>query len=143
MYKRQVLAAANGRSLQPVKIGGQDVAFLQYTGGITGMPKGAMLTHRHLVANMEQCAAYLGPLVRGGEGIAITALPLYHLFSLTVNCLCWVHYGGLNVLIANPRDVPALVAELRRWKFAAMIGVNSLYGALVNNDCLLYTSRCV
>ncbi|MBL8259096.1 MAG: AMP-binding protein [Candidatus Competibacteraceae bacterium] len=131
---KDVLAAASGRSLQPVKIGGQDMAFLQYTGGITGMPKGAMLTHRNLVANMEQCAAYLGPLVRGGEDIAITALPLYHLFSLTVNCLCWVRYGGLNVLIANPRDVPAFVAELRRWKFAALIGVNSLYGALVNND---------
>ena len=131
---KEALAAATGHALRPVKIGGQDLALLQYTGGITGLPKGAMLTHRNVVANMEQCAAYLGPRVRGGEEIAISALPLYHLFSLTVNCLCWVRYGGLNVLIANPRDVPSLVAELRRWKFTAMIGVNSLYSALVNNE---------
>ncbi|MBL8251017.1 MAG: AMP-binding protein [Candidatus Competibacter sp.] len=131
---KDALAAANGRSLQAVKIGGQDLAFLHYTGGITALPKGVMLTHRNLVANMEQCAACLRPLVRGGEEIAVTALPLYHLFSLTVHCLCWLHQGALNVLIANPRDVPSLVAELRRWKFTAIIGVNSLYGALVNNE---------
>lgn len=131
---KDALAAANGCALQPVKVGGQDLALLQYTGGITALPKGVMLTHRNLVANMEQCAACFGPLARGGEEIAVAALPLYHLFSLTVHCLCWLHYGGLNVLIANPRDVPAFVAELRRFKFTAIIGVNSLYGALVNND---------
>jgi len=111
---------------------GSDVAFLQYTGGTTGVAKGAMLTHRNMVANLEQISAWFGNLVNDGGEIVITPLPLYHIFSLTVNCLTFMKHGGLNVLVTNPRDIAAFVAELRRWRFTAFTGVNTLFNALLN-----------
>lgn len=128
-------ALANGkrRPLTPVAVNGEDLAFLQYTGGTTGLSKGAMLTHRNMLANMQQISAWVGSSIRDGEEIVITALPLYHIFCLTVNCMCFVRYGGLNVLITNPRDIPLLVKELRPWKFTVITGVNTLFNALVNH----------
>jgi len=98
------------------------------------LSKGAMLTHRNMVANMEQCVAYVGPAIREGQEIVITALPLYHIFCLTVNCLCFVRFGALNVLITNPRDIPLFVSEIRQWKFTVITGVNTLFSALANDD---------
>lgn len=130
----EALTVGGGHRLQPVAVTGEDLAFLQYTGGTTGLSKGAMLTHRNMVANMEQCVAYVGPAIREGEEIVITALPLYHIFCLTVNCLCFVRFGGLNVLITNPRDIPLFVSEIRQWKFTVITGVNTLFNALAHND---------
>lgn len=112
---------------------GEDLAFLQYTGGTTGVAKGAMLTHRNMVANMQQVSAWLGPSVKRGEEILITALPLYHIFSLTANCLCFMKFGSLNVLITNPRDIPGFIKELSQWKFTAITGVNTLFNGLLNH----------
>ncbi|MDS4026322.1 MAG: long-chain-fatty-acid--CoA ligase FadD [Candidatus Contendobacter sp.] len=128
------LAAGGRQGLQPVALTGEDLALLQYTGGTTGLSKGAMLTHRNMLANMRQISAWVGSAVRDGEEIVITALPLYHIFCLTVNCMCFIRHGGLNVLITNPRDIPLFVEELRPWKFTAITGVNTLFNALVNND---------
>ena len=130
----RALAVGADRPLQPVATTGEDLAFLQYTGGTTGPSKGAMLTHRNMVANVQQCLAYVGPALREGEEIVITALPLYHVFCLTVNCLCFVCFGGLNVLITNPRDIPLFLSEMRQWKFTVITGVNTLFNALVNHD---------
>ena len=116
-----------------VELGGNDLAFLQYTGGTTGVAKGTMLTHRNLVANLEQISAWFAPLVEEGHEIVITPLPLYHIFSLTVNCLAFMKHGGLNVLVTNPPDIPALVRELRRWRFTGITGVNTLFNALLND----------
>ncbi|RDI55109.1 AMP-binding protein [Microvirga subterranea] len=93
----------------------QDVAFLQYTGGTTGVPKGAMLTHRNLVANVQQAYAWLWSFLEDGEEIVVTALPLYHIFALTANCLVFLKIGARNVLIPNPRDIPAFIKELRKF----------------------------
>lgn len=111
-----------------------DVAFLQYTGGTTGVSKGAILTHGNIMANMLQAKAWIQFLVRDGEEIIITPLPLYHIFSLTANCLIFNSVGALNVLITNPRDIPGFVKELSKWKFSAITGVNTLFNALVNNE---------
>lgn len=129
----EALARGKRRPLTPVAVNGDDLAFLQYTGGTTGVSKGAMLTHRNMLANMQQIAAWVGSSIRDGEEIVITALPLYHIFCLTVNCMCFVRYGGLNVLITNPRDIPLLVKELQPWKFTVITGVNTLFNALVNH----------
>ncbi len=126
------LAAGSERQLRPVAIAGEDLAFIQYTGGTTGPSKGAMLTHRNMVANIQQCLAYLGPSLREGEEIAITALPLYHGFCLTVNCLSFVLFGGLSVLITNPRDIPLFLSEMRQWKFSVITGAGAQFDALVN-----------
>ncbi len=135
---RQVIAEGKKLSLNPVELNGQDIAFLQYTGGTTGVAKGAMLTHRNLLANVEQAEAWLGTgggMGRGKE-IAITALPLYHIFSLTANLLFMSKMGGLNVLIINPRDVPSLISELKKFKFTMLAGVNTLFNALLKNPKL-------
>ena len=122
---------ARGR-FQDVAVTAQDLAFLQYTGGTTGEAKGAMLTHRNVVANMEQAAAWMSPrFVEGGE-IVITPLPLYHVFSLTVNCLVFMKYGGLNVLVTNPRDFPAFIKLLQTHEFTVLTAVNTLLNALMN-----------
>ena len=128
------LAAGERRKLEPIALTGEDLAFLQYTGGTTGLSKGAMLTHRNMLANMQQISAWVGSAIRDGEEIVITALPLYHIFCLTVNCMCFIRHGGLNVLITNPRDIPLFVEEIRQWKFTVITGVNTLFNALVNND---------
>jgi len=111
---------------------GGDLAFLQYTGGTTGIPKGAMLTHRNMVANVLQDSALLTVLLTPGKEIIITALPLYHIFSLTANCLTFMYYGALNVLITNPRDIKTFIADLKRFKFTAITGVNTLFNLLLN-----------
>ncbi len=110
-----------------------DIAFLQYTGGTTGVSKGAMLTHRNIIANVMQARAWIDAKVVEGDEIIITALPLYHVFSLMANCLLYGSLGGLNVLIANPRDIPGFVKELKRHKFTAFTGVNTLFAALLRN----------
>lgn len=111
----------------------QDIAFLQYTGGTTGVAKGAILTHRNIIANISQARAWLAPFVKKGEEIIITPLPLYHIFSLTANCFVFGSIGGLNILITNPRDMPGFIKELKKWKFTAFTGVNTLFNGLLNN----------
>ncbi len=111
-----------------------DLAFLQYTGGTTGVSKGAMLTHGNIVANVLQAKEWIKNALIDGQEIIITPLPLYHIFSLTANCLVFSSVGALNVLITNPRDIPGFVKELSKWKFTALTGVNTLFNALVNND---------
>ena len=118
---------------KPVDVGHEDIAFLQYTGGTTGMAKGAVLTHRNIIANMQQAHAWIRPVVREGQEIIITALPLYHIFSLTANCLTFFKVGATNILITNPRDIPGFVKELAKHRFTAITGVNTLFNALLNN----------
>ena len=109
-----------------------EVAFLQYTGGTTGVSKGAMLTHRNLIANMEQIRAWMGSELKPNREVVITALPLYHIFALTVNCLAMMKIGAINILITNPRDMPSFIKELSRHKFSVITGVNTLFNALLN-----------
>jgi long-chain acyl-CoA synthetase len=128
---RHALAVGAARPLERIDVGPQDVAFLQYTGGTTGVAKGAVLTHRNMVANLLQVAAFWGGLIEAGKEVMITPLPLYHVFCLTCNCLVFTQHGGLNVLITNPRDIPGFVKELRRWPLTFITGVNTLYNALL------------
>jgi long-chain acyl-CoA synthetase len=129
---KEALAIGAMQPRPEVTIDQDDVAFLQYTGGTTGVAKGAMLTHRNLVANMEQAAAWVGGNLRPGQETIITALPLYHIFSLTANGLVFTKFGGLNYLITNPRDMPGFVKELSRVRFTAITGVNTLFNGLLN-----------
>ncbi len=122
---------ARAKSPKP-DINGDDIAFLQYTGGTTGIAKGAMLTHRNMVANMLQALAWIGPNMREGEEVVITALPLYHIFALTANFLVFARVGGYNHLITNPRDMPGFVKAIRDVKFTALTGVNTLFAGLLN-----------
>ena len=127
------LTQGSREKLNPVQIGHDDIAFLQYTGGTTGVSKGAMLTNRNIIANMMQAHAWLKPVVREGQEIIITALPLYHLFSLTANCMVFTEIGGLNILITNPRDIPGFIKELQKYPVTSMTGVNTLFNALLNH----------
>ncbi|GGI86497.1 long-chain-fatty-acid--CoA ligase FadD [Shewanella gelidii] len=129
-------ALSKGRRLQYVKpeLTGQNLAFLQYTGGTTGVSKGAMLSHRNVVSNLLQADGAYGPLLEDGKETVVTALPLYHIFALTVNCLLFIHKGSKNLLITNPRDIPAFIGELRKNQFTALTGVNTLFNALINHD---------
>ena len=120
-------------TLQAVEVGHDDAAFLQYTGGTTGVAKGAVLTHRNIIANLQQAHAWISPCVTEGREIIITALPLYHIFSLTANCLTFLKIGASNVLIPNPRDIPGFIKELSRHRFTVITGVNTLFNALLNN----------
>ncbi|PHM73393.1 long-chain-fatty-acid--CoA ligase FadD [Xenorhabdus kozodoii] len=128
-------AIHEGYRLQYVKpdVKIEDLAFLQYTGGTTGVAKGAMLTHRNMLANIEQARACYSPLLQPGQEIVVTALPLYHIFALTINCLFFIELGGQNLLITNPRDVNGTVKELSRYRFTALSGVNTLFNAWLNN----------
>ena len=128
----RALEMGAGKTLPSIDIRGHDIAFLQYTGGTTGVAKGAMLTHRNLVANMQQSSVWIGTNAQPGKEIIITALPLYHIFALTANCLVFMKFGGLNHLITNPRDMPGFVAELRKTPFTAITGVNTLFNGLLN-----------
>ncbi len=130
---RQALRDGALRQFKQPDIGADDLAFLQYTGGTTGTPKGAMLTHRNIVANVQQGVAWFLPFVEEGRETAITALPLYHIFALTANCLGFFEIGATNILIANPRDIPGLVKEMKRRPFSLITGVNTLFNALLNN----------
>ena len=130
---KHALSLGLGGAPERVPIGPDDVAFLQYTGGTTGVSKAAVLTHRNLVANILQARAWLGPaLVRPHGRTVITALPLYHIFSLTANCLMWTTMGARNLLITNPRDFAGFVKELKRNPFFFISGVNTLFNALLH-----------
>lgn len=128
---RTALARGAVRSFAPVEIEREDLAFLQYTGGTTGIAKGAMLTHRNILANVEQTGVWISLSFEAGAEIAIAPLPLYHIFGLT-STLSFMKWGSLIVLITNPRDLPALVKELGQWKFSVLIGVNTLFNGLMN-----------
>jgi len=137
---RQVMRQGRGHALKPVQVTLDDVAVLQYTGGTTGLPKGAMLTHGNLVANMLQvlaCFSQLGPdgqrMIKEGQEVMIAPLPLYHIYAFTANCMCMMVTGNHNVLITNPRDIPGFVKELKKWRFSALLGLNTLFVALMEN----------
>ena len=119
-------------TLSDVPLTHEDIAFLQYTGGTTGVAKGAMLTHGNLVANVEQTSAWIGGTLKEGEEVIVTPLPLYHIFALTANLLTFVKWGANDVLITNPRDLPRFVQELRNTRFTAITGVNTLFNMLLN-----------
>jgi long-chain acyl-CoA synthetase len=129
---RDALRSGRSLSLQPVEVGPDDIAFLQYTGGTTGVAKGAMLTHGNVSANVLQAEAWLTGRFSTETGVLITAIPLYHIFALTANCLLFAHLGWKNVLIINARDFPALVKEMKRQPFVFFSGVNTLFNALLN-----------
>jgi len=129
---RDALTLGQMHRLPEIDILPEDIAFLQYTGGTTGVAKGAMLTHRNMIANMLQAAAWLGDRINPGGETIITALPLYHIFALTANCLVFMRIGGLNHLITNPRDMPGFVKELKKVRFSAITGVNTLFNGLLN-----------
>jgi long-chain acyl-CoA synthetase len=131
---KAALNEARGKPLARPTLGHDDIAYLQYTGGTTGISKGAVLSHRNVIAALLQYRAWLAPAMSGDErAVIITALPLYHIFSLTVNCLVMMFVGGENVLITNPRDIPGFVKELARHKYSMITGVNTLFNALLNN----------
>lgn len=129
---KDVLSAGSGGTVASPELGHDDIAFLQYTGGTTGVSKGAVLTHGNIVANVLQSRAWIGPVVRPGEELIVTALPLYHIFSLTANCLVFMTLGSLNHLITNPRDMPGFVKELKAIKPTSITGVNTLFNGLLN-----------
>ncbi|WP_276725731.1 long-chain-fatty-acid--CoA ligase FadD [Pantoea septica] len=130
---RHALQQGEALPYQRPSVANDDLAFLQYTGGTTGIAKGAMLTHRNMQANLEQTKATYGKLLRDGKENVVTALPLYHIFALTVNCLLFLELGGQNLLITNPRDIPGFVKSLSKFPFTAITGVNTLFNALLND----------
>ena len=133
--ERYLNTLVHGENLpyREVTVGSEDVAFLQYTGGTTGVSKGAVLTHRNMVSNVLQAAAWAKPFIAGRGDVVITPLPLYHVFSLTANLFCFMELGGHDVLITNPRDLPSLIKELKREPFTYITGVNTLFVALLNS----------
>lgn len=126
------LDQGRGKSLRPSEAGREDAAFLQYTGGTTGVAKGAALTHGNVVSNLQQTSSWIGRQFEPGQEVFVTALPLYHIFSLVANCLTGMKYGALNVLITNPRDMPAFVKTIAKLRFSVITGVNTLYNGLLN-----------
>jgi len=129
----KMMAEASGMTLQPVKQGHDDIAFLQYTGGTTGVSKGAVLLHRNIIANVLQNEAWLQFKHTGEQLVFVAALPLYHIYSLTVSAFMGMRMGGLTLLIPNPRDIPGFVKELSKYRVAVLPAVNTLYNALLNN----------
>ncbi|WP_426689864.1 long-chain-fatty-acid--CoA ligase [Rhodanobacter ginsengiterrae] len=132
MRFRDALARGAAHPLPAVTLTHDDIAFLQYTGGTTGVAKGAMLSHGNMIANMLQASEWIGANAKPGREVIITALPLYHIFSLTANGLVFMRLGGLNWLITNPRDMPGFVKELKKSGFTALTGVNTLFNGLLN-----------
>ncbi|KJK20192.1 long-chain-fatty-acid--CoA ligase FadD2 [Pseudomonas sp. B21-012] len=137
---KSALAQGRGQALKPVALGLDDIAVLQYTGGTTGLAKGAMLTHGNLVANMLQVLACFSQhgadgqrLIKDGQEVMIAPLPLYHIYAFTANCMCMMVTGNHNVLITNPRDIAGFVKELKKWKFSGLLGLNTLFVALMNH----------
>jgi long-chain acyl-CoA synthetase len=126
------LKQGNKQSYERPEITGDALAFLQYTGGTTGVSKGAMLTHRNIVANLEQTSTILENVIEPGKELVITALPLYHIFALQGNCLTYMKFGSPNLLITNPRDMPGFVAEMAKYPFTVITGVNTLFNGLLN-----------
>lgn len=131
-YKTALVQGSGLRYTRP-ELNGETLAFLQYTGGTTGRSKGAMLSHRNMLANVEQCLGVYGPVLGKGQEKVVTALPLYHVFALTVNGLLFFRLGAHNLLITNPRDISGFVRELKGYDFSCITGVNTLFNALVNN----------
>lgn len=130
---RDALSCGKKRVFQNAPLSLSDLAFLQYTGGTTGVAKAAMLTHGNMLANVMQVHAWFKPAVTVGEEVLIAALPIYHIFTLMVNCLLFLRFGAENVLITNPRDIKGLVKRMSKTRFTGMIGVNLLFKALLNN----------
>ncbi|AIC22522.1 long-chain fatty acid--CoA ligase [Pseudomonas chlororaphis] len=137
---KSALHLGRGQPIKPLNARLDDVAVLQYTGGTTGLAKGAMLTHGNLVANMQQASACLGqlgpdghPLLREGREVMIAPLPLYHIYAFTANCMCMMVTGNHNVLITNPRDIGGFIKELKKWRFSALLGLNTLFTALMDH----------
>jgi long-chain acyl-CoA synthetase len=133
IHYREALQEGKKISFDSVAIGPDDIAFLQYTGGTTGLPKGAMLTHRNLVANVMQCMEWMGGLLEKGKEVVVTALPLYHIFSLTVCCFVFWKLGGRSLLITDPRNINSLIKLLTTKPFSVFMGVNTLYRALIQH----------
>ncbi|ASP39706.1 long-chain fatty acid--CoA ligase [Bacterioplanes sanyensis] len=129
---REALATGAGRSFSAVKVERDDVAVLQYTGGTTGVAKGAMLTHRNLMANMLQCHGLFSMILEEGRETAIAPLPLYHIYAFTVHCMVMLETGNHSILIPNPRDIPGFVKTLQKSDFSAFVGLNTLFVALCN-----------
>jgi long-chain acyl-CoA synthetase len=129
---RNALSQGAQHKLQKVDVALDDIAFLQYTGGTTGVSKGAMLTHGNIVANMQQAHAWLAPFMAAEGEFIVTALPLYHIFALTANCMVFFKIGATNLLITNPRDMPGFVKEISQYKFTSFTGVNTLFNGLLN-----------
>jgi long-chain acyl-CoA synthetase len=129
----EILLEGNPLEHKPVTMHLDDIAFLQYTGGTTGVSKGAVLTHRNIVANVLQAKEWIKSSLIPGKEVVITPLPLYHIFSLTANCLIFFSIGGLNVLITNPRDIKGFIKELKKWKFTVVTGVNTLFNSLLHH----------
>ncbi|MBK7563510.1 MAG: long-chain-fatty-acid--CoA ligase [Propionivibrio sp.] len=130
----QALTKGAVADFTPVQVTQEALAFLQYTGGTTGLSKGAMLTHRNVLANLAQAHAWIRPVVTDGGEFIVTALPLYHIFALTANCFTFIKIGASNLLITNPRDIPAFTAELGKYPFTVITGVNTLFNALLGNE---------
>ena len=131
MTFRAAMARGAGEQLKPVDVGLDDLAFLQYTGGTTGLSKGAMLTHRNIVANLHQSGSWTSTDFVEGKEIVISPLPMYHIFCLTAT-LSFMKWGAVNVLITNPRDLPAFIVELKKWNWSILTGVNTLFNGLLN-----------
>ncbi|MCE0461672.1 long-chain-fatty-acid--CoA ligase FadD2 [Pseudomonas uvaldensis] len=137
---KSALRLGRGQAIRPLNVSLDDIAVLQYTGGTTGLAKGAMLTHGNLVANMQQARACLGqfgddghPLLREGQEVMIAPLPLYHIYAFTANCMCMMVTGNHNVLITNPRDIGGFIKELKNWRFSLLLGLNTLFVALMDH----------
>jgi long-chain acyl-CoA synthetase len=128
----QALDLGRQKACVPNKATPKDTAFLQYTGGTTGVSKGAVLTHGNIIANMLQICSWMTPLLKEGQEVCITPLPMYHIFSLTVNCLAFLRYGTQSILITNPRDLPALIKDMKKHPFTLMTGVNTLFNGLMH-----------
>jgi len=128
------LAKGRGKALRESAPQGNDVAVLQYTGGTTGVAKGAMLTHRNIIANMLQCKVLMGANLNEGCEILIAPLPLYHIYAFTFHCMAMMLIGGHNILVTNPRDLPGTVKELGKWRFTGFVGLNTLFVALCNSE---------
>lgn len=129
-----VVKKSNPNTYAKVTLKHDDIAFLQYTGGTTGVAKGAVLTQKNMVANLCQARAWIGQYITEGKEVIVTPLPLYHIFSLTANCFTFSTIGAHNILITNPRDIPGFVKELKKYPFTAITGVNTLFNALLNNE---------
>lgn len=134
LHLKDVLNEGKKAQFKAPELKADDIAFLQYTGGTTGVSKGAALSHRNILANMLQIFAWVKPQLNSGREIIITALPLYHVFALTVNCLAFFRIGGLNVLVTNPRDIKAFLKDLKRHPFSVFTGVNTMFNGLLNQE---------
>ncbi len=131
---RQAIQMGNRYNFSPADIQDTDIAFFQYTGGTTGTPKGVMLSHRNLVANLLQVRTWMGDSLKEASEVVVTALPLYHIFSLVINCLLFTYLGGHNILVPDPRNIPSLVSVLKKTRCTCFCGVNTLFNAMLHNQ---------